>query len=41
MLQHNIVIIKTLKQNDYQIISKLDICRLQQKIDLMIVLYNF
>lgn len=41
MPQHNIVIIRTLKQNDYQIINKLDICQLQQRIDQMTVLYNF
>lgn len=41
MLRHNIVIIRTLKRNDYQIINRLDICRLQQRIDQMIVLYNF
>lgn len=41
MLQHNIDIIRTLKQNDYQITNKLDICQLQQKVKQMIVLYNF
>ena len=41
MLQHNTNIIKTHKLKNYPIISKLDIYQSQQRIDQMIVLYNF
>lgn len=41
MLLHNINIIKTHKLKNYPIINKSDIYRLQQKINRMIVLYNF